>query len=141
MKLSQERWPHLQVLPPRVDELERLEHTPPVFAHYEGCDDEAGPILRFLALDKNAFVIVNALVHKVVDLVWDLLSLIEKHLLLVVLPVEREVLHVDAVPMVVQLHARRVHNPLHFVGDNEFKILRSILVTDEQPILDLDDPN
>lgn len=100
---------------PRVEELESLDHTPPIPPHDEGSNHEAGPILRLLALDKNTFVVLESLVHEVVDLIWDFLRLVEQDLLLVVLPVESQILHANAVPVVGQLHSSRVDDSLDLV--------------------------
>lgn len=131
LQLSQERGSHLQILPPRVDELKCLEHAPPILPHDEGSDDKACSILRFLALDEHTFVILDALVHEVEDLVRYLLRFVEEHLLLVILPVQGQILNIYAVPMIIELHAGRVDYTLHFIGDDEFEVLGSVLVTNE----------
>ena len=43
--------------------------------------------------------------------------------------------------MVGQLHASGVHNTLDLVRDYEFQVLSAILVTDEEPVLDLNHPD
>lgn len=115
LQLLEEGRPHLQILPPRVQELERLEHAPPVLSHDVGGDDEARPILRLLALDKDALMVLHSVVHKVEYFVRYFLGFVEEDLLLVVLPVERQVLHPDAIPVVVELHAGGVDYFLYFV--------------------------
>ena len=86
-------------------------------------------------------MIVDTFVHEVKNLIWYFLSVIKEHLLLIILPVERQVLNIDAVPMVIQLHASSVDNPLYFIGYYEFKILSSVFITYKQPIFDLDHTN
>ena len=60
-------------------------------------------------------MVFDALVHEVEDLIRYLLRIVKQHLLLVILPVERQVLHANAVPVVIQLHAGRVDYTLHFI--------------------------
>jgi hypothetical protein len=60
-------------------------------------------------------VILKGLVHKVVDFIWYFFLLVKENLLLVILPVEGQILHPDTVPMVGELHARGVDHALNFV--------------------------
>lgn len=86
-------------------------------------------------------MIFYSFIHKVEYFIGYLLCLIKQHLLLIVLPVERQVLDVDAVPVVVELHACGVYDPLHFVWDYEFEVLGTVLVADEQSVLYFYDAN
>lgn len=65
-------------------------------------------------------MILDTLVHEIKYLVRNFFSFVEEYLLFIILPVECEVLYINLVPMIVQLHARRVDNPLNFVGNYEF---------------------
>jgi len=138
LQLLEERWPHLQVLPPRVEEFESLEHAPSEPPHHVGRDNEASSILRLLTLDENTLMVFKCFLHKVEYLVGDLLSLVKQNLFLIVLPVEGEVLDPDAVPVVGELHSRGVHDAGHFVGYYKFEVLGSVFVADKKTVFDLD---
>lgn len=83
-------------------------------------------------------MVLKSLVHELVNFVWDFLLFVEQDLFLVVLPVESEVLHSNAVPVVCKLHSCGVHDSLHFVGDDELEVLSSILVADEETVFYFD---
>ena len=141
LQLLQESGSYLQVLAPRVDKFERFEHAPAVPAHNKRGNNEAGSILRLLTLDEHALVVVQAFVDEVEDLVRYLLTFIEQHLLLVILPVQREVLDANVVPVVVQLRTSRIHDLSHLIRYDEFQVLRAYFIAHEQTVLDLDDSN
>jgi hypothetical protein len=107
-------------LPPRIEELESLEHAPSVPAHNEGRNDETGPVLCLFTLDQDALVILEGLVHEIVDLVRYFFSFVEENLLFVILPVEGEILDANAVPVVGELHTRGVYYALNLVRNYEF---------------------
>ena len=70
-------------------------------------------------------MVVDGFLHELVDLLRDLLSSIEQRLLLIVLPVERQVEHSNCLPEVAKLRACRVDHSSDLVGDNKFQILNS----------------
>ena len=86
-------------------------------------------------------MIFNAFVHEVEDFIRYFLSIIKEDLLFIILPVKCQILHIYAIPMIIQLHPCRVHNPLNFIRYYEFKILSSIFITYKEPIFDFDDTN
>lgn len=73
-------------------------------------------------------MVVNSLLHEFVDLLRDLLSSVEKSLLLIVLPVQSEVEHTNCLPEIAKLSAGSVDNPRNFVCNDEFKILQSSIL-------------
>ena len=115
LELLQESGTHLEILPSRIEKLKSFDHAPPVPSHNESCNDKASSILCLLTFNKHTFVIFQSLVHKIKNLVRYLLSLVEQDLLLIILPIQSQVLHSYAVPVVGQLHARSIHNSLNLV--------------------------
>lgn len=83
-------------------------------------------------------MILERLVHKLVDLIRDLFLLVEQDLFFIVLPVQSEVLHSNAVPVIGKLHSRRINDPLDFIWNDKLKVLSSIFIADKKTILDLD---
>ena len=65
-------------------------------------------------------MIFDTLVHEIKYLVRNFFSFVKEYLLFIILPIEREVLDINLVPMIVQLHACRIDNSLDFVGNYEF---------------------
>jgi len=70
-------------------------------------------------------VIFNCLVYELVNFIGYFLSLVEQGLLLVVLPVESEVLDSDGLPKIAQLGPGCIYNPRDFVRYHELEILKS----------------
>ena len=68
-------------------------------------------------------MIVNGFFHELVDFLRDFLSSIEECLLLIILPVQRQIEYTDRLPEIAQLRSSTVDNSSHFVGDDELEVL------------------
>lgn len=86
-------------------------------------------------------MVLECLVHELVDLVWNLFLFVEQDLFLVVLPVESEVLDSNTVPVVCKLHSCCVYYSLDLVGNDKLKVLSSVFVADEEAIFNFDHSN
>ena len=86
-------------------------------------------------------MVLKCFIHEIEYFIGYFLLLIEEYLLLVVLPIECQVLDTNAVPVVCELHTRSVHHSLDFVRDDKLQVLRAIFVANEETVLDLDDAN
>lgn len=69
-------------------------------------------------------MVVDGLLHELVDLLGDLLRCIKQGLLFIILPVECQVEYAYRLPEIPKLSARSVDNSSDLVGDNKFKILK-----------------
>jgi len=128
-------------LSPGIKKFQSLEHAPSVSPHNEGRNYKAGSILSFFTFDQNTFVILECFVHKVENFIRYFLLLIKKNLFFIILPVEGEILHANAIPVVCELHAGSVDHPLDLVGNDEFEVLCPIFITNEETIFYLDHSN
>lgn len=63
-------------------------------------------------------------VNEFVNFIWYFLSLVEQSLLLIVLPVESEVLDSDGFPKIAQLGPSCIYNPCDFVRHYKLEILK-----------------
>ena len=72
-------------------------------------------------------MVVHGFLHKLVDFLGDLLLRVEQHLLLIVLPVEREVKNSDSFPVVAHLGAGSVDHAGHFVCHNKLEVLQMLV--------------
>lgn len=115
--------------------MKSFEHAPAVLAHYECSNHKTCAVLRFLALDKDTFMIFDSFIHKVENFIRYLFSLVKQNLLLVILPIESQVLNIDTIPVIVELHTSSIHNSLNLVRNYEFEVLGSIFVAYEKSVL------
>lgn len=69
-------------------------------------------------------MVFNCLVNEFVNFIGYFLGLVKQSLLLVVLPVESEVLDPDGLPKIAQLGTGCIYNPSDFVCHNELEILK-----------------
>jgi hypothetical protein len=98
-------------------------------------------------------VVVDSLLHELINLFGDLLGCIKQCLLFVILPVECQVEYADRFPEIPKLSASSVDDSCDLVGDDKFKILNktktvkrtlfatylcSQFIANEEPVLDLD---
>ena len=125
LQLIEETRSHFEIRSARVQKLKSFVQTPLVAAHEKSGNDETGSVLRLDRLNEDTLVIVDGFFHELVDLLGDLLCGVEQRLLLVVLPVERQVEHSNCLPEVAKLCPCRVDHSSDLVGDDEFQILNS----------------
>jgi len=69
-------------------------------------------------------VVFNCLVYEFVNFIGDFFGLVEQGLLLIVLPVESQVLDANSLPKIAQLSPRSVDHPSHLVSNYKLKILK-----------------
>jgi len=134
LQLCKEAGSHLKVRSARVEELESFVETPLVAAHKESSNDEAGSVLGLDRLNEYTLMVVDGFFHKLIDLLRDLLSGIEQRLLLIILPVERQIEHSNCLPEVAKLCACRVDHSSHLVSDNKFQILNITVRLVSKPV-------
>ncbi len=70
-------------------------------------------------------MILNSLVNEFVNFIGYFLSLVEQSLLLIVLPVESEILDPNSFPKIAQLGPSCVYNPCDLVCHHELEILKT----------------
>ena len=87
LQLGQEAWADFEIRPARVYIFKRFKQAPLVATHQEGRDHKASSVLRLDRLHQHALVVIDRLLHELVDFLGDLLSSVEESLLLVILPV------------------------------------------------------
>ena len=68
-------------------------------------------------------MVVDGLLHEAIDFFWYFFCGVKECLLLIVLPVQREVHDANCFPKVAQLGPRTIDHSCHFVGHDEFQIL------------------
>jgi len=86
-------------------------------------------------------VVFNGFLNEFENFVGNLLLRVKQCLLLIVLPVQREVNNSNRLPKIAQLGSGRVDDASHFVSDNELDILGTEFITNEESILDFYDTN
>ena len=70
-------------------------------------------------------MILESLIHKVEYFIWNFLLLIEQNLFLIILPIECQILHAYAIPVILQLHSSSIDNSRNFVWNDKLKILQN----------------
>ena len=73
-------------------------------------------------------MVFNGFLNEFKNLIWNLFLRVEERLLLVILPVEREVQNSNGFPKIAQLSACRVYDACDLICDDEFQILKGIKV-------------
>lgn len=68
-------------------------------------------------------MVVDGLLHEAIDFFWYFFCGVKECLLLIVLPVQREVHDANCFPKVAELRARAVYDSSDLVGDYELQIL------------------
>ena len=72
-------------------------------------------------------MIFNCFIYEFVNFVWYLFCAIKKGLLLIILPIERKVLHTNSFPKIAQLSSCRINYSGDLISDHKFQILNKIL--------------
>jgi len=91
-------------------------------------------------MDEHAFSGLQSLLDEDEGFVGYDITLIKDDLAISINPVVSQIGYANALPMVRNLATRTIDDACHLVGNNELQILRRQLITDKEPILDLDSP-
>jgi len=68
-------------------------------------------------------VIFYRFIYKFVNFIWYFLCLIKQSLLLIVLPIQSQVLNTDCFPKIAQLGSCCIYNSCNFVSNDKLEIL------------------
>jgi hypothetical protein len=115
LQLLQKALTHFKVRSSRVNKLKCLDKTPSITAHNESCNYEASSILAPNRGYNDTFLFVDSFLHEAVDGLGDCFLFVVEYLLLVVLPVEREVVDAESLPLVFSFSAGAVDDARDFV--------------------------
>lgn len=124
LQLLDEVAPDLQVRPPWVQVLKRLQHGPAVLAHEVRSQDDGGAGHATDRVDKHGFELLYGVFNEVEDRVcWGVLG-VEDNLVFDVEHVKGQVDHTLTLPVIRYLSAGTVDDVRDLVGYDEFLILK-----------------
>ena len=88
-------------------------------------------------MHKDSILIISSLLNEIKNLNCHLVEVIKEQLTVVIKPVKCQILHTNLGPLILELPPCTVDDVRDLVDCKELKVLRRILVSQEQPILNL----